>query len=247
VRTSQRARETRSAGLQEDSPITRIFVGILQSSVRSRGAKVDSVSLEPFNHLDLDISSPSATTVKGAIQAFCKDEEVNDGKSTRRIQFKTLPKVLVLCLKRFAYVYNQGRGTAQKVTKSIRFDEKLLFEPAWLADAAPAPSAAPKAWSAGAAARPPAPAPASAGGGGGGGGGGGMAKPPEYLLTSVICHHGEAVNRGHYTAYVRYNAEWYLYDDTIIRRVDAKEVAAQQSTAYLLVYQSRTGAVDMTP
>lgn len=37
----------------------------------------------------------------------------------------------------------------------------------------------------------------------------------------------------------RYNADWYMYDDTTVRKVEGKEVAAQHFTVYLLVYQSR--------
>merc|ERR1711957_995056 len=43
--------EVRSAGVQEDSPVVRIFGGLIRSSLRSKNAKADSVSLEPFNHL----------------------------------------------------------------------------------------------------------------------------------------------------------------------------------------------------
>eukprot|EP00971_Amphidinium_carterae_P308288 6126674-Amphidinium_carterae.2 len=60
---------------------------------------------------------------------------------------------------------------------------------------------------------------------------------PEYVITAVITHHGESVlalpetyqavpeftkvNSGHYRALVRYNAEWYMYDDSVVRQVPA--------------------------
>jgi len=205
VKTSRRRVDMRSAGLHEDSPITRIFGGLIESAVRARSAKADSVSLEPFNHLDLEISAAGVTSIRSAFEAFCNPEVVNDGQATRRIQFKVLPKVLVLSLKRFSFV--RGQGGPEKVKKAIKYDEKLALDPKWLVDGC---------------------------------------LHPEYILTALICHHGDAVNRGHYTAIVRYNAEWFLYDDTVVRRVDVKEVAAQQSTAYLFFYQSR-GLVDMSP
>lgn len=205
VKTSRRQVETRTAGLHEDSPIIRIFGGLLQSAVRSKSAKADSVSLEPFTHLDVDISSPAVTSIRTALQAFCNPEAVSDGKATKRMQVKLLPKVLILNLKRFSFV--KGKGGAQKVGKPIKYEEKLTFDRSWLADDVPS---------------------------------------QEYYVTALICHHGDSVHKGHYTCIVRYNSEWYLYDDTIVRRIDHKEVGAQQYTVYLLVYQSR-GTVSMMP
>jgi len=205
VKTSQRRAETRAAGLHEDSPVARIFGGLVRSIVRTRGAKADSVSLEPCNHLDLDISQPSVTSVRAALEAFCNPEAVNEGQATRRVQFKALPKVLILNLKRFAY--NRGKGGAQKLKKAVKYDEKIVFDRSWLAEGTP---------------------------------------PVEYWMTALICHHGDSAHGGHYTAVVRYNTEWYLYDDAVVRQVEPREVAAQQTTAYLLVYQCH-GEVDLQP
>lgn len=207
VKTSRRQVETRAAGLQEDSPIMRIFGGLIQSAVRAKSAKADSVSLEPFNRLDLDISQSGVASVKSALEAFCRPEAVSssEGQVTRRVTFRKLPGVLVLNLKRFTY--NSLAGGAIKLKKAIKYEEKLVFDATWLA--------------AGCQAR-------------------------EYYVTALICHIGDAAVRGHYTAYVRYNNEWYSYDDTTIRRVETHEVAAQQHTAYILVYQAR-GVIDMAP
>jgi ubiquitin C-terminal hydrolase len=206
VKTSRRQAEERTAGLHEDSPITRIFGGVMQSAVRTKGAKVDSVSLEPFNHLALDISDVSVKSVHDALALHFKPEEVNDGQATRRLQIKSLPKVLILCLKRFAF--NASKGCPQKVKKPIQYDQKLSWHRSWFAEA--------------------------------------DKPPPEYCISAVICHHGEAVSGGHYTAIVRYNAEWYLYDDTTVQKMEGREVAAHQASAYLLVYQA-SSTVDMTP
>lgn len=208
VKTNRRQVEMRNAGLHEDSPITRIFGGITQSAVRARSAKADSVSLEPFNHLDLDISASGVTSIRTALQAFCNPEAVGDGQATRRIQMKVLPKVLILNLKRFAYVKDsKGRGGAQKISKPIKYEEKLVFDRSWLAE---------------------------------------DAASEEYFMSALICHHGDSVHKGHYTCIARYNSEWYLYDDTVVKRIEAKEVGSQQYTVYLLVYQSRS-SVSFTP
>lgn len=188
--------DVRSAGVHEDSPILRIFGGLIRSSVRSQSAKADSVSLEPFNHLILDISSPSVDSVWSALEAYCGAEAVNEGRATKRLQFQMLPKVLIVNLKRF--LYNKDTGCVQKIKKRVEYEEKLTFDRSWLVD---------------------------------------DVEPPEYQLGAVICHHGDSANGGHYNAAVRYNSEWYMYDDAIVRQMELREVMNQQFTAYLLLYQ----------
>lgn len=197
--------EIRSAGLLEDSPIVRIFGGMIRSSVRMKASRADSVSLEPFNHLTLDITPPNIDSVWKALEAYCLPEAVNEGKATKRLQFKTTPKVLILNLKRFTY--NMETGCPQKVKKPVRFDEKLVFDRSWLVD---------------------------------------DGEPQEYSLTAVICHHGESANGGHYNSAVRYNGEWFMYDDAIVRPISLPEVSSMCHTAYLLVYQC-SDRVDISP
>jgi ubiquitin carboxyl-terminal hydrolase 10 len=187
----------------EDSPIFRIFGGLIRSSVRSRKATADSVSLEPFYPLLLDISCDTVDSVFSALDLYCKTEEVNGGQATKRLQFKALPKVLIVNLKRFSY----NKGMARKIKKPIRYDEKFTFDRSWLVDGV---------------------------------------EQSEYLLTAVICHHGEAVAHGHYTAMVRYNTEWYVYDDTIVRPIDLAYAINQQMNAYILLYQC-PGKVELMP
>lgn len=188
--------EVRSAGVHEDSPVVRIFGGLVRSSLRSKNAKADSVSQEPFNLLILDISPSNVDSVWSALEVYCGAEAVNDGRATKRLHFKVLPKVLILNLKRFSY--NKDTGCPQKIKKAVRYDEKLTFDRSWLVD---------------------------------------DVEPPEYHLTAVICHHGDSVNGGHYNASVRYDTEWYMYDDALVRQMSLAEVMNQQFTAYLLLYQ----------
>jgi len=197
--------EIRSAGVHEDSPINRIFGGLVRSAVRSKGAKTDSVSLEPFNHLILDISSSAVDSVWSALEAYCGAEAVNEGRATKRLQFKLLPKVLVVNLKRFSY--NKDTGCPQKIKKAVRYEEKLVFERTWLV---------------------------------------GDAAAQEYFLTAVICHHGDSVNGGHYNAAVRYNNDWFMYDDALVQQMELREVLNQQFTAYLLLYRCND-KVDIRP
>mmetsp|Transcript_46944 Transcript_46944/g.102075 ORF Transcript_46944/g.102075 Transcript_46944/m.102075 type:complete len:523 (+) Transcript_46944:92-1660(+) len=209
VKTSRRPAETRAAGWHEDSPILRIFGGLVQSTVRAKGAKTDSVSLEPFNHIGLNISEPNVTSVRLALEAFCNQETVNEGHATKTTQFKVLPPVLIICLKRFTY--NRVKRCSEKIKKPIQYDQKLVLDSRWLAkDDGPDHEAA------------------------------------EYFISAVICHHGDSIHSGHYTAAVRYNSEWYMYDDAVVRPMELREVAALQNVAYLLLYQ-RVGTVDFRP
>lgn len=197
--------EVRSAGGNEDSPIVRIFGGLVRSSLRAKHAKADSVSLEPFNHLILDISAANVDSVWSALEVYCGAEAVNDGRATKRLQFKVLPKVLIVNFKRFSY--NKDTGCPQKIKKAVRYEEKLTFDKQWLVD---------------------------------------DVEPLEYTLTAVICHHGDSANGGHYNAAVRYNSDWFMYDDALVRQMDLREVLNQQLTAYLLVYQC-PDKVDLLP
>mmetsp|Transcript_39871 Transcript_39871/g.112935 ORF Transcript_39871/g.112935 Transcript_39871/m.112935 type:complete len:345 (+) Transcript_39871:629-1663(+) len=198
--------EVRSAGCHEDSPINRIFGGLIQSSLRSVSTGADSVSLEPFNHLILDISSANVNSVLSALEAHCREEVVDEGRSQKRLQFESLPKVLILTLKRFSY--NKDTGCPQKIKKAISYEERLAFDRSWLVDQ--------------------------------------TTEPQEYQLTAVICHHGESANGGHYNAAVRYNQDWFMYDDALIRQMESREVMNHMHTAYILLYLCH-GKVDMRP
>eukprot|EP00928_Gymnodinium_smaydae_P061596 TRINITY_DN4563_c0_g1_i1.p1 TRINITY_DN4563_c0_g1~~TRINITY_DN4563_c0_g1_i1.p1 ORF type:complete len:647 (+),score=132.47 TRINITY_DN4563_c0_g1_i1:93-1943(+) len=192
------------SGANEDSPINRIFGGLLESSVR-RSARRDSVSLEPFNHLILDISSPNVTSVRTALEAYCGAEAVDEGRATRRLRFGALPKVLVVSLNR--YSYNKDTKSLQKIHKAIKYEDRFSFERSWLVDGV---------------------------------------EPVEYQLSAVICHHGESPSRGHYTAAVRYNGDWYMCDDAIVKQTCVRDFLSHEYTAYLLLYQCR-GKVYISP
>eukprot|EP00581_Thalassiosira_minuscula_P007572 CAMPEP_0183703760 /NCGR_PEP_ID=MMETSP0737-20130205/1379_1 /TAXON_ID=385413 /ORGANISM="Thalassiosira miniscula, Strain CCMP1093" /LENGTH=815 /DNA_ID=CAMNT_0025930557 /DNA_START=399 /DNA_END=2846 /DNA_ORIENTATION=- len=60
-------------------------------------------------------------------------------------------------------------------------------------------------------------------------------KPPPYTLVAVLVHRGRSCDCGHYFAYVRKGADWYLANDAEVTRVEVDEVLASQ--AYVLVYE----------
>lgn len=65
-----------------------------------------------------------------------------------------------------------------------------------------------------------------------------------YDLCGVICHHGNSSAGGHYTCYAlnATNYEWYEYDDSYCKQVDASQVASCQ--AYVLFYRKKNEQKD---
>ncbi|PYH89754.1 ubiquitin-specific protease [Aspergillus ellipticus CBS 707.79] len=199
----QKAAVTRSSGhIALESPITRIFGGKIRSEFRVPGNKT-SVTLEPYQPLQLDIGSPEINNIIDALKGLTKPESIqgdfNSSRgpnvtATKQIFIENLPPVLILHLKRFQYD-SVTRGT-QKIWKKIGYPLDLeipreVFPPnkrnIMMAQ-------------------------------------GGL---PKYRLVGVIYHHGKNASGGHYTVDVRRQdgREWIRLDDTSIRRVRSEDVA----------------------
>jgi ubiquitin carboxyl-terminal hydrolase 22/27/51 len=56
---------------------------------------------------------------------------------------------------------------------------------------------------------------------------------PLYTLSSVIVHKGK-IDSGHYVSYARQGGEWFRFDDSMVVRVEEKEVLGAE--AYMLFY-----------
>jgi ubiquitin C-terminal hydrolase len=55
-----------------------------------------------------------------------------------------------------------------------------------------------------------------------------------YILTSIIHHHGRNPNSGHYTVDTRREGKWYKINDDCIFEIDSNNIGSE--TAYVLVY-----------
>ncbi|KAF2757370.1 cysteine proteinase [Pseudovirgaria hyperparasitica] len=202
VGPKQKSAVTRSSGsIDLDSPITKIFGGKLRSELRVPGAKT-SVTLEPYQPLQLDIGAPHVGNIVDALRSLTQPETLHGdfssprgpGKSaTKQVFIDSLPPVLILHLKRFQY---DNAGGTQKIWKKVGYPLELevpkeVFPPSKRAGLA-------------------------AHGG-----------PPKYRLISVVYHHGKNASGGHYTVDVRRQEgrEWIRIDDTIIRRIRSDDVA----------------------
>jgi ubiquitin carboxyl-terminal hydrolase 10 len=202
VGPKQRAAVTRSSGtILLESPITKIFGGTLRSELRISGAK-DSVTMEPYQPLQLDIGSPQVNNIIDALKGLTRSETLQgDFKSsrgsstsaTKQVMIETLPPVLILHLKRFQY---DNTGGTQKIWKKIGYPLELEI-PKEVFSRQKVSSMMLQ---------------------------GGL---PRYRLIGVVYHHGKNASGGHYTVDVRRQEgrEWIRLDDTVIRRVRSEDVA----------------------
>ena len=202
VGPKQRAAVTRSSGMiATESPITKIFGGKLRSELRVPGAK-NSVTLEPYQPLQLDIGSPQITNITDALKGLTSSEKLHGDfnsprgpgvSATKQVFIEALPPILILHLKRFQY---DNAGGTQKIWKKIGYPLDLEIPK----------EVFPQHKRGGFAVH------------------GGL---PKYRLTGVVYHHGKSASGGHYTVDIRRQdgREWIRLDDTVIRRVRAEDVA----------------------
>lgn len=202
-----------------DSPMSRIFGGTMRSILRIGGAK-DSVTLEPYQPLQLDIQSPGVYSITDALLQLPEPEVLSGDwtnssglkvRATKQVFIETLPPVLILHLKRFHY---DNVGGTQKSWKVVGYPLELEVPQEVLSP-----------------------------------GRRGLVDT-KYKLIGIVYHHGLSASGGHYTVDVlrQDSKSWIHLDDTSIEPVDAKDVAveppngdnvnsrAQNKLAYILLY-----------
>ena len=162
----------------------------------------DSVTLEPYQPLQLDIGAPNVTNIVEALKGLTRSEtlhgEFNSPRgpghsATKQVFIETLPQVLILHLKRFQY---DNQGGTQKIWKKVGYPLDLEIPKEVF---------------------PQHRRPALMNHGG----------LPRYQLISVVYHHGKNASGGHYTVDVRRqdDREWLRLDDTVLRRIRSEDVA----------------------
>lgn len=202
VGPKQRAAITRLSGaIATESPVTKIFGGKLRSELRVPGMK-NSVTLEPYQPLQLDIGAPHVSNIIDALKGLTKPETLHGdfhsprgpgSTATKQVTIETLPQVLILHLKRFQY---DSSGGTQKIWKKVGYPLDLEIPK----------EVFPQHKRGGLLAH------------------GGL---PKYRLIGVVYHHGKNASGGHYTVDVRRQEgrEWIRLDDTVIRRIRSDDVA----------------------
>ena len=202
VGPKQRAAITQSSGtIATASPMTKIFGGKFRSELRVPGMK-NSVTLEPYQPLQLDIGAPNVSNIIDALKGLTKPETLHGdfnsprgpgSTATKQVTIETLPQVLILHLKRFQYDSNGG---TQKIWKKVGYPLDLEIPK----------EVFPQSKRAGLLTH------------------GGL---PKYRLIGVVYHHGKNASGGHYTVDLRRQEgrEWIRLDDTVIRRIRSEDVA----------------------
>lgn len=171
----------------------------MRSELRVPGLK-NSVTLEPYRPLQLDIGAHDVHNIVDALKGLTKSETLSGdfnspkgGKTaTKQIFIESLPPVLILHLKRFQY---DNTGGVQKIWKKVGYPLELTLPKEVFSPQKRAALAI-----------------------------GGL---PRYRLNAVVYHHGKNASGGHYTVDVRRQdgTEWIRLDDTVIRRLRAGDVA----------------------
>ncbi|KAI3322437.1 cysteine proteinase [Xylariaceae sp. AK1471] len=204
VGRKQRAAITRSSGHpMASSPITKIFGGQLRSVLKVPGLK-DSVTLEPFQPLQLDIGAPHIRNIMDALKGLTRTENMHGdfgsprgakAQTTKQVLIESVPPVLILHLKRFQFDPT-GTGTV-KIWKKVDYPLELEL---------PKEVFSPQKRNA-----------LNAEGVG----------FPKYRLIAAVYHHGKNASGGHYTVDLRRQdgREWIRLDDTVIRRIRSEDVA----------------------
>lgn len=197
VGPKQKTAITQSSGaIEYETPITKIFGGKLRSEYKKPGEK-PSVTLEPYQPLQLDIGEAHINNISDALKNLTRLETLDGAArgtraSTKQVHIETLPPVLILHLKRFHY---DEKGP-QKIWKKIGYPLELELPK----EVFPQHKRAILQKQ------------------------GGF---PHYRLTGVVYHHGKNASGGHYTVDLRRQEgrEWIRMDDTVIRRIRAEDVA----------------------
>jgi ubiquitin carboxyl-terminal hydrolase 10 len=212
------------------SPITKIFGGQFRSVIYAAHQK-PSVTLDPYQHVQLDISEPQIYTIEDALANISQTEVISHYKSdkgdmveaTKQTFFEKLPKVLILHLKRFHFAVEEGSGfpCIQKISKTIGYKRDLQIPPECISPQQQGVTA-------------------------------------NYKLFGVVYHHGKSTEGGHYTVDLHYKHSdtWINLDDVSIKEIQPEDVETvyedesamrrrivmggsgeDERTAYLLFYE----------
>ncbi|KAI9511095.1 hypothetical protein F5148DRAFT_975728 [Russula earlei] len=110
-----------------ESPITRIFGGKFRSTLHAPHQR-DSVVVEDWRSLQLDIQRDSVRSIQDALSHISQPQPVQVGPSgtneaSQQVLIEALPSILVLHLKRFLYD-TAARGVV-KIGKHVQFSPEL--------------------------------------------------------------------------------------------------------------------------
>jgi len=218
--------------------LQRVFTGVLRSEVTCLRCRGKSTKFEEFHDVSLDLTRcpggdseassagegdlPYYGTLDACLHSFTRSERLSSAErclctrcgdlqdSAKQLSFHRLPNVLCFHLKRFKHS-PLSKQPSTKIDASVRFPlHSLNMRPHTSAVTCNAQNA-------------PEPQTASS-------------EPSAdelYDLFGVAVHHGTMSN-GHYTCYIRNQADWFHCDDALVTPSSADEVRSCQG--YMLFY-----------
>ena len=221
-----------------DSVITDIFGGQLQSTIECQTCKATSCSFDPF--LDLSVPIPRGEsksllqktlnftdsgkcTLEKCLEKFTAEETLEDmvdcekckqkRKCIKKLSIYRRPKVLLVHIKRFQFNINASRASREKVSTEVQFPMKGLDINPFMSTESDKPEQ----------------------------------ENATYDLVGVTNHSG-SIHGGHYIAHVDINnaieksiegkSKWMCFNDERVSK-PKKEEAITGSSAYVLFYQLR--------
>lgn len=231
--SSKKGKKTKSAAKRtvemEPTPISCLFSGQFRSVLDIPNNKESqSITLDPFQTIQLDISDKSINDLETAFKKFSefeflpfKSSSGSDVEAKKQTFIDRLPQVLLIQLKRFQFInntdknnsmvnYNAYNGRIEKIRKKIKYEHELVIPMESISSASLQ-----------------------------------SVEERKYTLTGVIYHHGLSSDGGHYTADVYHKEvdKWYRIDDVCIIELEKADVlkggeeGADSRTAYILMYQ----------
>lgn len=113
------------------TPITELFGGYFKSILSVAKQKSPSITRDPFQHVQLDISDPDVHSIEDAFVHLAHLEDIvypsattkQEVSATKQILIDAVPRILIIHLKRFSF--NSHNPEVQKITKPISFPEVL--------------------------------------------------------------------------------------------------------------------------
>lgn len=233
--TSKKGKKNKTAAKRtvevEPSPMSCLFGGQFRSVLDIPNNKESqSITLDPFQTIQLDISERSVNDLETAFKKFSeyellpfKSSSGNDVEAKKQTFIDKLPQVLLIQLKRFQFInntdkdnsminYNAYNGRIEKIRKKINYEHELIIPIESISSTNALRD-----------------------------------EDRQYSLSGVIYHHGLSSDGGHYTAdvYHKETDKWYRIDDINITEVQKDSVlkggedGVDSRTAYILMYQKK--------
>lgn len=117
----------------EPSPIKTIFGGQFRSVLQVPHKKDQSITLDPYQCIQLDIKDDTINTIEEAFKHLNEPEQIpfklNDNKEVvakKQTFIDSLPEVLIIHLKRFSFE-QLNNGNIEKLRKKIEYGHKLAI------------------------------------------------------------------------------------------------------------------------